>query len=93
MTKTIVMLGRKGSQREKGKQLLGVYLVQGTELDLSELRSITIVGQWPRGATPRSRSGGCVGAGGPRGATPRSRSGGATLSKIRSSGCALLEQP
>ena len=38
------------------------------------------------------------GAGGPRGATPRSRSGGAAVrrypsSKVRSSGCALLEQP
>ena len=37
-------------------------------------------------------------AGGPRGAIPRSRSGGAAvrrypLSKVRSSGCALLEQP
>ena len=40
----------------------------------------------------------CVGAGGPRGAIPRSRSGGAAVrrylwSKLRSSGCALLEQP
>ena len=40
---------------------------------------------------------GCMGAGGPRGATPHSRSGGAAvrrypLSKVRSSGCALLEQ-
>ena len=47
---------------------------------------------------PRPRSGGCVGAGGPRGATPRSRSGGVAVrrypsSKVRSSGCALLEQP
>ena len=38
------------------------------------------------------------GAGGPRGATPRSRSGGAALkrypsSKVRNSGCPLLEQP
>ena len=44
------------------------------------------------------RSGGCAGAGGPRGDTPRSRSGGAAmrrypLSKVRSTGCALLEQP
>ena len=44
------------------------------------------------------RSGGCAGAGGPRGAIPRSRSGGAAVrrypsSKVRSSGCALLEQP
>ena len=55
-------------------------------------------GQWPRGATPRPRSGGCAGAGGPRGATPPSRSGGAAVrryssTKVRSSGCALLEQP
>ena len=52
----------------------------------------------PVGATPHPRSGGCVYAGGPRGATPRSRSGGAAVrrhpwSKVRSSGCALLEQP
>ena len=45
-----------------------------------------------------SRSGGYAGAGGPRGATPRSRSGGAVVRrypwpKVRSSGCALLEQP
>ena len=33
------------------------------------------------------------GAGGPRGATPCSRSGGATSFKVRSSSCALLEQP
>ena len=45
------------------------------------------------------RSGGCTGAGGPRGATPRSRSGGAAgrerypSFKVKSSGCALLEQP
>ena len=47
--------------------------------------------------TPEVR-GGCTGAGGPRGATPRSRSGGAAMrrypsSKVRGSGCALLEQP
>ena len=55
-------------------------------------------GQWPRGATPRLRSSGCMGAGGPRGAASHSRSGVAAvrrypLSKIMSSGCALLEQP
>ena len=55
-------------------------------------------GRWPRGATPRPRSCGCAVAGGPRGATPCSRSGGAAMrrypsSKVRSSGCALLEQP
>ena len=85
MTKTIVKLGRRGSQREKGKQLLGVHLVQGTELDLSELCSITILGRQPRGATPRPRSGGCAGARGPRGATPRSRSGGAVVRRYPSS--------
>ena len=54
-------------------------------------------GLQPRGATPRPRSGGS-GAGGPKGATPCSRSGGAAVrsypsSKVRSSGCTLLEQP
>ena len=44
------------------------------------------------------KSGGCAGAGGLRGATPRSRSGGVVVrrypsSKVRSSSCALLEQP
>jgi len=46
----------------------------------------------------RPWSGGCMGTGGMRGATPRSRSAVVavrryTSSKIRSSGCALLEQP
>ena len=54
-------------------------------------------GRQPGGATACPRSGGCVGAGGPRGAIPRSRSGGAAVrrypsSKVRSSGCTLLEQ-
>ena len=53
--------------------------------------------QWPRGANPRPRNSGCLGAGGPRGAIPCSRSGGAVVrrfpsSKVRSSSCALLEQ-
>ena len=48
----------------------------------------------PRGATPRPRSGGCVeGERRRREATPSSRSGGATSSKVRSSTCALLQQP
>jgi len=63
----------------------------------SFLRNLHIIFQgqgWrPRGATPHPRSGGCTGGGGPRGDTPHWRSGGATLSKVRSSGCALLEQP
>ena len=55
-------------------------------------------GRWPRGTISLSRSGDCAGAGGPRGATPRSRSEGAVVrrypsSKVRSSGCTLLEQP
>ena len=50
------------------------------------------------GPTPRPRSGGGAGAGGPRGAIPRWRSGRAAVrryssSKVRSSSCALLEQP
>ena len=50
------------------------------------------------GATPCPRSGGCAGAGGPRGAIPRWRSGRVVVrrhpsSKVRSSGCILLEQP
>ena len=54
-------------------------------------------GQRPGGPTPRPGSGGCASAGGPRGAIPHSRSEGAEvrrypLSKVRSSGCALLEQ-
>ena len=49
-------------------------------------------------SNPTSKSSGCTGARGPRGATPRSRSGGAVVrrypsSKVRSHGCALLEQP
>ena len=53
---------------------------------------------WPGGATPRPRSGGCVGVRRPKRAIPRSRSGGAAVrkypsSKVRSSVCALLEQP
>ena len=51
----------------------------------------------PRGATLCPRSGDCASAVGPRGATPHSRSGGAAVrtypsSKVRSSGCALLEK-
>ena len=49
-------------------------------------------------SNPRQKSGGCPGAGEPRGATERSRTGGVAKrwypsSKVRSSGCALLEQP
>ena len=62
-----------------------------------ELPHVQGQGWRKRGATPRLRSGGCAGAGGLRGATPRSRSGGVAVrrfpsSKVRSSGCTLLEQ-
>ena len=54
-------------------------------------------GRRPRGATPHPRSRCCAGTEGLSGAAPRSRSGGAALrryasSKVRSSGCALLEE-
>ena len=63
-----------------------------------ELPHVRGQGQRPRGATPSPRSRGCAGAGGPRGTIPHSRSEGAVvrrypLSKVRSNGCALLEQP
>ena len=49
-------------------------------------------------SNPTPRSCGCVGAGRPRGATPRSRTEEVAMrrypsSKVRSSGCTLLEQP
>ena len=55
-------------------------------------------GQWLRGTNPHPRSSGCMGTGGLRVATPRSRSGEAAVrrdpsSKVRSSSCALLQQP
>ena len=55
-------------------------------------------GAQPRGANPHPRSGSYAGAGGPVGATTHSRSGGVAVrryppSKVRSSGCALLQQP
>ena len=61
-----------------------------------ELPCVRGQGPRPGGETPPPRSGGCTGAGGPRGAIPRSRSEGAAVrrypsSKVRNSGCALLE--
>ena len=58
-----------------------------------ELPHVRGQGQLTRGATPHPRSGSFTGAGGLRRATPRSRSGKVTSSKVRSSGCILLEQP
>ena len=53
-----------------------------------------------RGATTHPKSSGCMGPRGPRGAIPRSRSGRGAAAvrrypspKVRSSSCALLEQP
>ena len=55
-------------------------------------------GPSPRGATQPPRSSCCTGAEGWRGAPPHSRSGGPAVrrhpsSKVRSSSCALMEQP
>ena len=55
-------------------------------------------GRLPGGDTQRPRSSGYTGAAGPRGVIPHSRSGGVAVrrypsSKVRSSGCTLLEQP
>ena len=50
-----------------------------------ELSHIRGQGQQPRGATPRPRSSGCMGAGMPRGATPRSMSRGAAVRRYPSS--------
>ena len=54
-------------------------------------------GQWLGGPTPGPRSRSCAGAGGPRGDIPCCRSGRTAVrrypsSKVRSNGCALLEQ-
>ena len=61
-----------------------------------ELPCIQGQGRRPGGATPPPRIGGFAGAGGPRGAISHSRSEGAAVrrfpsSKVKSSGCALLE--
>ena len=55
-------------------------------------------GRLPGGSTPRPRSGGCAGVRGPREAIPCLRSGRVVMrrqlsSKVRSSGCGLLDQP
>ena len=84
----------------------GIFLTQGSNLllrwqadsfPLSHQRSLII--KLPRSKiNPRPRSGGCTGTGGPREAIPRWRSGRSVVrrylsSKVRSSGCTLLEQP
>ena len=63
-----------------------------------ELPHVRGQGRRPGGDTQRPRRGGCRDAGGSRGAIPCSRSGGAAVRrypsfKVRSSVCALLEQP
>ena len=82
----------RGSGREEQPRLRG----QGWQLRGATHRPRP--GAAARGTTPHPRSGGCMGAGGPRGAVLHSRSGGAVVrrypsSKVRSSSCALLEQP
>ena len=62
-----------------------------------ELPCIQGQGRRPGGATPPPRIGGFAGTGGPRGAITRSRSEGEVVrrypsSKVRSSGCTLLEE-
>ena len=68
------MLSRSGAVAEMSNPMPEVR--GGGQEELPHAR-----GQWRRlrGATPRPRSGGCMGAEGPRGATPRSRSGGVAV--------------
>ena len=85
----------RGSSREELPHARGQGRWPNSREELPHARG---QGRWPGGAIPPPRSGGCVGAGGPRGAIPRSRSEGAAVrrypsSKVRSSSCALLEQP
>ena len=64
-------------------------------------RQAVMAQEWPRRAVPCMRSGVVAGEELPhirgqgqrlKGATPHSRTGGVTSSKVRSSGCTLLEQ-
>ena len=88
--------GCDGPRRSVAKRSYPTSEARGSSRE--ELPHARGQGWRPKGASPRPRSGGCADAGGPRGATPRSSSGGAAVrryasSKVRSSGCALLEQP
>ena len=78
--------------------LMVLAVTTHAECGREELPHVRGQGRRPGGVTPHPRSGGCTGAGGPRGAILCSRSGGEVVrrypsSKVRSTGCALLEQP
>ena len=84
---------RPGAATERSYHTAGVRGLAQEELPHARGQ-----GRRLRGATPPPRSSCCTGAGRQRGATPCSRSGGEAMrrypsSKVRSSGCALLEQP
>ena len=86
----------RGDARGGGREELRPRRRSGAAAERSYPRPRS--GAAARGATPRPGSCGCAGAGGPRGAIPFSRSGGVAVrrypsSKVRSNGCALLEQP
>ena len=74
------------------------YLASKVRGGREEPRCTRGQGWRPGRPTLHPRSGGCMGTGGPRGAIPCARSGGVALRrypshKVRSSGCAWLEQP
>ena len=77
-------------QEHKGSPLLR----RGAHLESSRVFNPTSeVRGGSREDQPQVQGAAAEGTGGPKGATPSSRSGGATPSKVRSSGCVLLEQP
>ena len=86
-TKICYFVSANGMRKKLYLPLLGSFFRWGYII----LNHIIYQGQWPRRVTTRPRSGGYAGARGPKGATPLSRSGEKTSSKLRSSGCALLE--
>ena len=84
-------------QRRNGREELPCVRCRGGGAR-EELPRVWGQGRQLGGATPHPRSHGCAGTGGPRGAIPRWRSGRVAVrrylsSKVRSSSCALLEQP
>ena len=80
--------------RSSQEDLLPPEARSGGWEELSQARGL---GQWPREATPTPMSGGCLGTGRPRSYSMFKVGGVAErrypLSKVRKSGCILLEQP